>query len=105
MFSGTGNPGEEGKFPAGQRLYPFSFQLPPNLPSSYEGGIGFVRYLATCNVDVPWGFDIDTKRMFTVSSVFDLNTIPNILVAEAHNHIHLELLEVFMIFSLKEPGF
>ena len=77
----TGNPREEGKIPAGQRLYPFSLQLPQNLPSSYEGGIGFVRYAASCNVDVPWGFDIDTKRMFSIMSVYDLNQVPNAMAS------------------------
>jgi hypothetical protein len=31
-------------FPAGLHSFPFSFILPPNIPSSFEGSVGWVRY-------------------------------------------------------------
>ena len=66
---------------AGQYIYPFQFQLPNNLPSSYEAGIGYVRYRLKATIDKPWKFDHTTKRPFTVVSVVDLNQMPNALVS------------------------
>jgi len=63
--------------PAGSHQLPFSFLLPPNLPSSFESGIGHVRYQLKCKIDKPWKFDHKTKKMFTVISMLDLNTQPN----------------------------
>lgn len=50
--------------------------LPPSLPSSFEGGIGYVRYLVKGTIDRPWRFDDDTVRPFTVLSALDLNQQP-----------------------------
>ena len=80
-LTGTGNLGEEGTFPAGQRVYPFTFQLPNNLPYSYESIIGNVRYHASCKVVVPWGFDIEKNRDFSVISGYDLNKVPGAKVS------------------------
>ena len=32
--------------PAGEHYLPFSFSLPPNLPPSFEGDYGYIRYWA-----------------------------------------------------------
>nr|XP_022329045.1 arrestin domain-containing protein 17-like [Crassostrea virginica]XP_022329046.1 arrestin domain-containing protein 17-like [Crassostrea virginica]XP_022329047.1 arrestin domain-containing protein 17-like [Crassostrea virginica] len=69
--------GEDNCLPPGQHVYPFTFQLPPNIPSSFEGGEGFVRYSIKGTIDKPWKFDHDTKRLFTVASPLDLNEYPN----------------------------
>ena len=73
--SGTENPIDEPTIPVGQRLYPFAFQMPHNLPSSYESTTGYVRYSAKCKIDVPWGFDYETERRFSVVSIYDLNQV------------------------------
>ena len=72
--------GEDNCLPPGQHVYPFTFQLPPNLPSSFEGGEGFVRYSIKGTIDKPWKFDHDTKRLFTVTSPLDLNEYPTAAV-------------------------
>lgn len=69
--------GSENSLPPGEHFFPFSFQLPPSLPSSFEGGVGYVRYTIKGTIDKPWKFDHDTKRPFTVTSLLDLNTYPN----------------------------
>ena len=61
--------------PAGQHVYPYQFQLPANLPSSYEASIGRVRYFIECVVDRPWKFDYKAKLPFTVNSIYDLNQV------------------------------
>jgi hypothetical protein len=74
--------GDENPLPAGQHVYPFSFQLPPNLPSSFEGGTGHVRYSIKGTIDKPWKFDHTTKRPLTVLASLDLNTQPNAEVSQ-----------------------
>jgi len=58
---------------AGSYKYPFSFTLPTNVPSSFEGQQGYVRYTAKATMDRPWKFDHVTRCAFTVISVLDLN--------------------------------
>jgi len=58
---------------AGTHKYPFSFTLPPTVPSSYEGHHGYVRYITTATMDCPQEFDPVTLSAFTVLSVLDLN--------------------------------
>ncbi|XP_045216627.2 arrestin domain-containing protein 3-like [Mercenaria mercenaria] len=65
------------KLAAGHYSYSFSVQLPPILPSSYEGCTGQVRYSLKAHIDIPWAFDKYTKRMITVVNPLDLNTLPN----------------------------
>ena len=62
--------------PPGHTTYPFQFQLPPNLPSSFEDAHGNVRYCVEVKVDRPWKFDYKAKRPFTVNAVYDLNLEP-----------------------------
>ncbi|XP_065942642.1 arrestin domain-containing protein 17 isoform X5 [Magallana gigas] len=69
--------GDDNQLPPGQHVYPFTFTLPPNLPSSFEGGTGYVRYTIKGTIDKPWKFDHNTKRPFTVIALLDLNTQPN----------------------------
>nr|XP_022332254.1 arrestin domain-containing protein 3-like [Crassostrea virginica] len=76
--------GDDNRLPPGQHIYPFSFTLPPNLPSSFEGGVGYVRYTVKGTIDKPWKFDHNTKRPFTVVALLDLNTQPN-AACETHN--------------------
>ncbi|XP_051165266.1 arrestin domain-containing protein 17-like [Leptopilina boulardi] len=59
---------------AGEHFYPFMCSLPPNIPSSFESDLGYVRYTIKAILDRPWKFDHETKDAFTVVSSFDLNT-------------------------------
>ncbi|KAK6174918.1 hypothetical protein SNE40_013477 [Patella caerulea] len=61
----------------GSYTYPFSFQLPKQLPSSYESSIGRVRYTVTAVIDRPWKFDHKCKRTFTFIDALDLNLETN----------------------------
>jgi hypothetical protein len=57
----------------GHYSYPFNFVLPPNLPSSFEGAHGKVRYAVKAVVDRAWKLDYKVITLFTVVSVLDLN--------------------------------
>ncbi|XP_013417446.1 arrestin domain-containing protein 3 [Lingula anatina] len=74
---GPNDRGDDPTLPAGSHTFPFSFQLPHGLPSSFEGDWGHVRYSMLGTIDKPWKFDHHTKRAFTVLSVLDLNTRPD----------------------------
>ncbi|XP_047003362.1 arrestin domain-containing protein 17 [Schistocerca americana] len=60
----------------GEKIYPFSTHLPPNLPSSFEAEFGYVRYTVKAVLDRPWKFDQEVKSAFTVITPLDLNTHP-----------------------------
>lgn len=65
----------ETELPAGSHSYPFTCALPPQLPSSFEGEYGYVRYTIKVTLDRPWKFDQDSKMAFTVISPVDLNNM------------------------------
>ncbi|KAH7704976.1 Protein ARRD-11, partial [Aphelenchoides avenae] len=70
--------GEDGKIPAGHRVFPFSFTLPTNIPPSFEGNHGFIRYYCKATIDRPWyKFNDHAITVFGVMPWFDLNTLPD----------------------------
>ena len=68
--------GDSVRLEAGTHNYPFTFTLPINAPSSFEGEYGYVRYTAEAKMDRPWKFDHVTRSAFTVISLVDLNMEP-----------------------------
>lgn len=73
----------------GQHTYPFSFQLPHNLPSSFEHNYGHVRYTVKAVIDRPWKFDHQSKCAFTVVAALDLNTHPEIRVRNHYSYFQI----------------
>ncbi|KAK6180223.1 hypothetical protein SNE40_012415 [Patella caerulea] len=73
---GPGQKGDDPVLQAGRYVYPFSFQLPTGIPSSYESHTGRVRYSVGGVIDRPWKFDHTTKRAFTIVDPLDLNLDP-----------------------------
>ncbi len=70
----------------GGHTYYFECKLPPELPSSFEGQYGQIRYLAKAYIDRPSDMagtkaPIVTKQDFTVLSGLDLNFIPEAAVS------------------------
>ncbi|KAK7009734.1 arrestin domain-containing protein 3, partial [Biomphalaria glabrata] len=72
------SPEESNSLGPGQHTFPFQLMLPSDLPPSFEGAYGFVRYWAKATIDKPWKFDHHTKRAFTVIPTLDLNTEPGV---------------------------
>ena len=68
----------QGPLAAGNHIFPFSFVLPPNLPSSFEGQHGHVRYFIAAKLDRSGFFTFNKikKQFITINSICDLNNIP-----------------------------
>ncbi|KFB40718.1 AGAP001894-PA-like protein [Anopheles sinensis] len=62
----------------GMYSYPFTCALPPTLPSSLEGSLGFVRYTGRVTLDQPWQLDRHITLDFNVISPLDLNMNPSV---------------------------
>lgn len=72
--------GDNFTLPAGRHTYPFSFVLPHQLPSAFEGKHGHIRYVIKATVDRPWKFDYEAKVMIPIVAQLDLNFIPGVRV-------------------------
>uniref|UniRef100_A0A2K6VB87 Arrestin C-terminal-like domain-containing protein n=1 Tax=Anopheles darlingi TaxID=43151 RepID=A0A2K6VB87_ANODA len=62
---------------AGTHCYRFQTVLPHNLPSSFEGAHGHIRYALLIVVDRPWMIDPTFKHEFKVQRQMNLNEIGN----------------------------
>ncbi|XP_040846783.1 arrestin domain-containing protein 2 isoform X2 [Ochotona curzoniae] len=66
--------GEPTTLPAGRHEFPFSFQLPLTLVTSFEGKHGSVRYCIKATLHRPWAPARRAKKVFTVIEPVDINT-------------------------------
>ncbi|XP_046337172.2 arrestin domain-containing protein 3-like isoform X1 [Haliotis rufescens] len=66
-------PGQDINLPAGRHTFPFSYNLPSQLPSSFVGDCGFVHYDAKCTIEKPWNFNNEAITSFRVQNRLDLN--------------------------------
>ncbi|XP_068216039.1 arrestin domain-containing protein 3-like isoform X2 [Palaemon carinicauda] len=64
---------ENESLPAGIHKFPFAFNLPPNLPPSFNSEKGFVIYMAVAILDRPAAANLVQKAGFSVHSILDLN--------------------------------
>ena len=75
---------------AGQHQYPFTFVLPTQIPSSFEGSFGHVRYSIRAVAQRPWmRREYECKTTLNVCSVLDLNTLPEATVMNGENSFNL----------------
>ncbi|VDO96659.1 unnamed protein product [Soboliphyme baturini] len=64
--------------PAQVHEIPISFQLPAEIPSSYEGSHGHIRYECKAMLSRAWKLDILCKKQFRVIAQVDFNSVPGI---------------------------
>lgn len=62
----------------GIHTYNFMCQLPSPIPYSVEGKHGHIRYKVDVNLDIPWAFDLQAEKTFTVIRYEDLNFFPEL---------------------------
>ncbi|XP_023594518.1 arrestin domain-containing protein 2 [Trichechus manatus latirostris] len=68
--------------PPGRHEFPFSFQLPPTLVTSFEGRHGSVRYSIKATLHRPWAPARRARKVFTVIEPVDIST-PALLAPQA----------------------
>lgn len=71
-----GDSSNEMHIAAGDYEYPFQFQLPVEIPSSFVGEHGDIVYRVKGVIDRPWKFDHEAVAFFNVVGVYDLNLDP-----------------------------
>ncbi|XP_035744916.1 arrestin domain-containing protein 2 isoform X2 [Egretta garzetta] len=74
--------GEVTVLQAGRHEFPFTFQLPETLATSFEGKHGNVRYWVKAKLHRPWSTVKKVKKEFTVIEPIDINT-PALLAPQA----------------------
>ncbi|KAM9112071.1 arrestin domain-containing protein 2 isoform 2-T2 [Pangshura tecta] len=74
--------GEVTVLQAGKHEFPFTFQLPETLATSFEGRHGNVRYWVKAKLHRPWSVVKKAKKEFTVIEPIDINT-PALLAPQA----------------------
>lgn len=82
----------------GRHQYPFSFTLPNEIPSSFEGVHGHVRYMIRAVFQRRRKWNHECKIPFTVNSIMDLNLIPESSVCSQSQAIFSNLSN-FLIFK------
>lgn len=66
----------EHRLQPGKHEFPFTFPLPVNCPSSFEGEYGHIRYEMKVVVDRAFKFDQEKKIALRVIAPLDLNADP-----------------------------
>lgn len=61
--------------------YKFQYNLPNDLPSSYEGDWGSIKYTIKVILDIPLGFDDGGEIKLHIQSPINLNLIPYLEVS------------------------
>ncbi|XP_052608538.1 arrestin domain-containing protein 2 [Peromyscus californicus insignis] len=74
--------GDVATLPAGRHEFPFSFQLPASLVTSFEGKHGSVRYSIKATLHRPWAPARRARKVFTVIEPVDINA-PALLEPQA----------------------
>ena len=62
--------------PVGHNGFQFSFQLPQEIPSSFESEFGNIRYKVLVTVIKQFGPKVELEKSFTVLSPVNLNLLP-----------------------------
>lgn len=72
--------------PSGEHSFPFEVRLPEdNLPTTFEGKHGHVKYWLKAILDRPWKDEIKIVEPFTVTERIDVNQ-PEFLVRSCTDH-------------------
>lgn len=80
----TSSAGDDGfLFAAGNHGFQFDYTLPSDLPSTFEGRWGEIKYSVKATLRRPCRFDIEREAELTVSAHVDLNEDPELAVSSS----------------------
>jgi hypothetical protein len=65
----------------GKHSFPFEFDLPANLPSSFEHAYGSINYSLCCTMEIPWSLNKHCKLPLHILALIDLNQMPQLNIA------------------------
>jgi len=68
---------ENGELPAGEHQFQFFFDIPTDIPSSFNGNFGCIKYTAEAKANLAAGNDIDCKKTFTVHNNMNVSYLPD----------------------------
>lgn len=60
----------------GEHRFPFHYTLPNKLPSSFHGRLGYIRYFCEATLERNALPNIQSRTVFSVSNIADVNTDP-----------------------------
>lgn len=66
-------------------MYPFSYVLPQQLPSAFEGAYGNIAYFIKVTTDYAWKLSDSSVLNLNVVSPLDLNTLSQLRVSSNRN--------------------
>lgn len=64
-----------GSIDAGNQKFPFRLVLPKNIPSTYNGKHGNIRYYLKANVDILNGLNYEDEKILVVNSPINFNDL------------------------------
>lgn len=86
LLTVPGQIGANPVLPSGEHSFPFEVRLPEdNLPTTFEGKHGHVKYWLKAILDRPWKDEIKIVEPFTVTERIDVNQ-PEFLVRSCTDH-------------------
>lgn len=70
--------------------YPFEFQLPSAVPSSFKGKFGYIKYTIRVVIQVPLWMNKVFKEQFTLIKAFNLNQhrVLRVMLNSSHSFSH-----------------
>lgn len=66
----------------GSHKYNFACQLPEQLPYTFDGVHGEIKYFVEAVLDIPWSFDKEIKTPITIIRHDDMNMYPELRIAQ-----------------------
>lgn len=93
VFSGEHN------IQPGNYDYPFTFRVPDNCPSSFEGVFGRIRYKVKAVVDRAFKFDQEKKVAIRVWVPLDLNMNPDCRVSTYLNYLTIYFQNTVLFYT------
>jgi hypothetical protein len=75
-FHFLGSTGKRERLWTGEHRFPFHYTLPNKLPSSFHGRLGYIRYFCEATLERNALPNIQSRTMFSVSNIADVNTDP-----------------------------